>query len=133
MNRFGRNSANQLCTAHVILQKAAHIVVKIKDHSVIAGHRDCDEQDAAFKSGNSKVKWPNGKHNEMPSLAIDVQTYPRPSNEQELKEEQYYLLGLYVGVLNMLGRKARTGADWDRDGEVSDNGWDDLFHVEIDD
>jgi hypothetical protein len=31
----------------------------------------------------------------------------------------------------MLGYTFRTGADWDGDGEVSDNGWDDLFHVEV--
>ncbi len=134
MNRFGRESSANLCTAHVLLQKAAHIVLQIKDHSILKGHRAKTEQNAAFNADpqRSKVEWPNGKHNGLPSLAIDVQTYPRPSDEQELREEQYYLLGLYVGVLKMLGREARTGADWDQDGEISDNGWDDLFHVEID-
>jgi len=133
MNKFGRKSSDNLCTAHVILQEAAHIVLTIKDHSILKGHRGCDEQDAALKSGHSKVGWPHGKHNGLPSLAIDVQTYPRPKKEQKLREEQYYLLGLYVGVLRRLYYDARTGADWDQDGEISDNGWDDLFHVEIKD
>ena len=61
---------------------------------------------------------------------MDIQTYPRPHGEQELREEQFYLLGLYRCVAMALGGDLRTGADWDHDGEVSDNGWDDLFHVE---
>ena len=135
MNKFGRKSSDNLCTATTILQKAAHIVLAIKDHSVLKGHRGQDEQDEAYyaEPQRSKVSWPNGKHNGLPSLAIDVQTYPRPKKKQKLREEQYYLLGMYVGVLHMLGKKARTGADWDQDGEISDNGWDDLFHVEIKD
>jgi hypothetical protein len=41
------------------------------------------------------------------------------------------LLGLYVGIGAVLGIPLRTGADWDRDGEIADNGWDDFFHVEL--
>ncbi len=47
-----------------------------------------------------------------------------------LREDQLYLLGLYVGVAFALGTTLRTGADWDRDGEIADNGFDDFFHVE---
>ncbi len=131
MNRFGSQSKANLATADTRLYKVAHIVLKIKDHSILKGHRPQVEQDAAFASGNSKLEWPDGKHNTLPSLGIDVQTYPRPEKEQDLREEQFYLLGLYVGVGKMLGYTFRTGADWDSDGEVSDNGFDDLFHVEV--
>ena len=132
MNSFGRSSRAQLATCDARLQTIAHRVLRIKDHSIIKGHRPKIEQNAAFASGASKLQWPNGKHNKNPSLAIDIQTYPRPDGEQELREEQFYLLGLYRGVGSATGVTIRTGADWDRDGEVSDNGWDDLFHVEID-
>ena len=131
MNRFGTQSKAELAGADARLHKVAHIVLKIKDHSILKGHRPKLEQNTAFADGNSKVQWPNGKHNDRPSLAIDVQTFPRPEKEQDLREEQYYLLGLYVGVAKMLGFTFRTGADWDSDGEISDNGWDDLFHVEV--
>jgi hypothetical protein len=47
-----------------------------------------------------------------------------------LREEQLYLLGLYVGVASEMGVELRTGADWDRDGEIVDNGFDDFYHVE---
>lgn len=159
MNVFGRASRANLASAHHWLQKAAHIVLRIKDHSVIKGHRPEVEQNAAFESGTSQLKWPHGKHNGIPSTAIDVQTWPRPApltfdgnpekmsqaelrrevkrlrkllSEQPLREDQIYLLGIYRGVLEMLEVPARTGADWDRDGEIADNGFDDFFHVEID-
>ena len=131
MNKFSENSLQELSTALPILQKAAHIVLRIKDHSVIKGHRGRDEQNAAFYAGYSKAKWPNGRHNKIPSYAIDVRSWPWPEDEQEQREEQYYLLGLYRGVLAMLGWYARTGADFDNDGQVSDQTWDDLFHVEV--
>ena len=68
-----------------------------------------------------------------------MQTYPLQkmwekesrTYNQSLREEQLYLLGLYVGVASGMAIMLRTGADWDRDGEIADNGWDDFFHVEL--
>jgi len=108
------------------------IVLQIKDHSVIKGHRGEEEQHQAFVDGNSELDWPDGNHNAYPSKAQDVQAYPFPEKESEQREEQLYLLGLYKGVAYMRGIPLRTGADWDRDGEILDNGFDDFFHIEID-
>lgn len=132
MNIFGNESRRQLATSDARLQRLAHTVLIIKDHSVIKGHRGQIEQNKAFASGASKLKWPKGNHNAMPSLAIDVQTYPKPDDEQDLREEQLYLLGLYKGIASELGIPLRTGGDWDRDGEIADNGFDDFYHLEID-
>ena len=128
---FGFDSTAALDTADDRLQWIAHKVLLIKDHSLLKGHRPENEQNEAFEDGNSKLQWPKGKHNALPSKALDVQTYPRPPDEGDLRSEQFYLLGLYVGIGAELGIELRTGADWDDDGEVADNGWDDLFHVEI--
>ncbi len=128
---FGDDSIRHLATADERLQDIAAKVITIKDHSILKGHRPRAEQDDAFNSGNSKLRWPRGKHNAVPSLALDVQTYPRPPFEGDLRAEQFYLLGLYVGIGAEMGIELVTGADWDDDGEISDNGWDDLFHVEI--
>ena len=43
-----------------------------------------------------------------------------------------HLLGLYKAVGSENGIPVRIGMDWDRDGEIADNGFDDGFHVEID-
>lgn len=129
---FGRNSRMELGTCDERLQRLAQHVLMIKDHSIIKGHRGEAAQNAAYASGASKLRWPHGKHNGVPSKAMDVQTHPRPKDERALRDEQLYLLGLYKGVAAMMGLKVRTGGDWDRDGQISDNGWDDLFHVELD-
>ena len=42
------------------------------DFVVCCGHRTKEEQELAFKSGNSKVKFPNSKHNSLPSSAVDL-------------------------------------------------------------
>ena len=131
MNKFGEKSMQALETAEPVLLEIAFKVLLIKDHSILKGHRTESEQNAAWHAGRSQLLWPNGKHNALPSQAIDVQTYPRPALDSDLREEQYYLLGLYVGVAHAMRIELRTGADWDTDGEVSDNGWDDLFHVEL--
>ncbi len=136
MNLFGTASRANLSTANSTLQGIAAEVLLIKDHSIIKGHRNQIDQDYAHQKGNSKLKWPHGKHNGLPSNAIDVRTFPVPvgnhnqTAEQMLREDQLYLLGLYVGVAFALGTTLRTGADWDRDGEIADNGFDDFFHVE---
>ena len=133
MPSFGTASQAKLNTCDSDLQAVANKVILIKDHSIVTGHRGQAEQDAAYNANPqlSKLKWPNGKHNGIPSTALDAQTYPRPSKEEELREEQLYLLGLYVGIGSEMGIALRTGADWDRDGEIADNGWDDFYHVEL--
>lgn len=159
MNVYSRNSRANLVTARKELQMIGPIVLTVKDHSVIKGHRGKDEQNAAYIAGASQLKWPNGKHNGLPSDAIDVRTYPNPPSlsfdgdpdemtedelrdevkqlrrrfrEQPLREEQCYLLGIYKGVGTAKGVPIRTGCDWGRDGNVFDNSFDDFFHVERD-
>ena len=137
MNTFGAASRKQLVSADTRLHRIAYAVLATKDHSIIKAHRSERDQGIAFAAGHTKLEWPHGKHNELPSKALDVRTYPVPEADTEykaermLREEQLYLLGLYVGVAAQMGITLRTGADWDRDGEIADNGFDDFFHVEI--
>lgn len=135
MNQWGNRSERERAFSDDRLNEIGDIVLQIKDHSVLKGHRGQEEQHAAFTSDpqRSKLDWPDGKHNSLPSTAQDVRTYPWPAKTSDQREEQLYLLGLYRGVGHMLGHNIRTGADWDRDGEIADNGFDDFFHVEVED
>ena len=137
MNKWGANSLAQRATSDPRLNAIGDVVLQIKDHSVVKGHRGEHEQHQAFVNGNSKLDWPNGNHNGHPSKAQDVKAYPFPpldadGGDSAQREEQLYLLGLYRGVGTVMGIDLRTGADWDRDGEILDNGFDDFFHVEMD-
>lgn len=73
---WGRSSLAHLGTCHPLLVTLFQRVIKRADlpHdlSVICGHRGKADQDAAFAAGRSKVRWPRGKHNKLPSLAVDV-------------------------------------------------------------
>ncbi|HDZ83370.1 MAG TPA: hypothetical protein ENH56_19340 [Roseobacter sp.] len=139
MNKWGANSILQRLTSDPRLNAIGDVVLQIKDHSVVKGHRPEDEQNEAYNAvpQRSKLPWPKGKHNAYPSKAQDVQAYPFPppdtdGGDSAQREEQLYLLGLYKGIAEMMDIPLRTGSDWDRDGEILDNGFDDLFHVEID-
>jgi hypothetical protein len=84
-----------------------------------------------FKLKRSKVQWPDGKHNTMPSEAVDVQPYPYPEKESTLREDLSYIAGLFIAFGRAEGVVLRWGGDWDKDGETADNKFDDLFHIEI--
>ena len=129
--KWGANSLNTRETIDPRLNAVSDVVLQIRDHSIIQGHRGEHEQNAAFDAGNSKLRWPDGKHNKLPSLALDMQPYPLPQDHDTLREDLSYLAGLYVGVGRMMGLTLRWGGDFDMDGETADNHWDDLYHIEI--
>lgn len=82
---WGPTSTARLNTAHPLLITLFNRVIKRADlpHdlSVICGHRNKEAQDAAFAAGNSRVRWPRGKHNKTPAEAVDV--VPFINGEQE--------------------------------------------------
>jgi hypothetical protein len=39
--------------------------------------------------------------------------------------------GMVRGIAKALNLKVRWGGDWDSDGEIKDNSFDDLVHIEI--
>ena len=72
MPRFGKTSKRRLATCHEDLQEILNEVIKYFDCSVLCGHRGEADQNKAYESGHSKVKWPNGRHNKKPSIAVDI-------------------------------------------------------------
>ena len=42
---------------------------------IVCGHRNKEDQNKAFAEGKSKLKWPKGKHNKLPSQAVDAAPY----------------------------------------------------------
>ena len=119
---------NQL---HPHLQEMCdYLLQNISDVSLITGHRDEATQNSLYPA-YTKVKWPNGSHNKYPSLAVDLQPYPYPQNEQNLREQLTYIAGRVVQWGIHTGVDIRWGGDWNRNGDITDNGFDDLFHFEV--
>lgn len=76
MPTFSTTSEKKLKTTHAVLQKLMNQVIKEIDITILCGQRTKAEQDAAFASGNSKLKWPMSKHNSNPSMAVDIAPWP---------------------------------------------------------
>jgi peptidoglycan L-alanyl-D-glutamate endopeptidase CwlK len=128
---FGKTSAAKLATCHPDLQRLFNEVVKHVDCTIICGHRGQADQDAAVATGNSKVKWPHGKHNSLPSLAVDVMPYPvNWSDSKANLEHLNYFAGIVRGVAFMLNIPVRWGHDWNKDGKPDTSGLCDRPHWE---
>ena len=128
MPRFSKKSLSKLETCDKRIQDLFLRVVKKFDCTIIEGHRSKDRQNKLFKEGKSKLKYPKGKHNAIPSRAVDVAPYPIDWND---RERFTYFAGYVLGIAYEMGLKIRWGGDWDMDTQVKDNNFDDLPHFEI--
>lgn len=128
MPSFGTASMQHLNTCDLRLQRLFLEVVKTFDCSVTEGHRNEADQHADFLAGRSKLDWPHGNHNAIPSRAADVYPYPVDMNDTE---RFYYFAGYVKGVASKMGLKLRWGGDWNQDTQVRDNHFNDLVHFEL--
>mgnify|MGYP003131550976 FL=1 len=128
MPKFGSTSKRRLATCHEDLQEIFEEVVKIFDCSVLCGHRGEEAQNEAYEKGNSKVKFPNGRHNASPSNAVDVTPYPVDWKDLD---RMNYFAGIVKGIAHMKGIPIRWGGDWNDNTDLKDNNFDDLPHFEL--
>ena len=128
MPRFGKKSLKQLETCHANLRKVFVEVVKTVDCSVLEGHRGKDRQDALYKEGKTKVRYPHGRHNEFLSRAADVVPYPINWSD---RERFHLFAGFVLGTAKQMGISLRWGGDWNINWFVDDNKFDDFPHFEL--
>lgn len=134
MNKYGSKSLEKLKTCHIDLQILFNEVVKDFDNTILEGHRGEDAQNKAFQEGNSKLQWPHGKHNAIPSNAVDAIPYPIDWNDLP---RIYYFAGYVLGVAQRLlnegkiTHKIRYGGDWNGSHQIKDNIFNDLVHFEL--
>lgn len=91
------------------------------------------DQEAAFKAKRSTVHFGDSAHNWSPSLAADIYPLPVDFDHQAAYAKLY--VPLQIGILKPLAAKLnipiRQGIDWNRNGNLTDDKWDDLPHVEL--
>lgn len=140
MPKFSQSSAIRLSTCHPALRDLFETVVQEIDCTVLEGHRGKEAQDAAFNAvpQRSKLPWPKGKHNRLPSLAVDVAPYPVDFGETGTPEqrrraiERFYRFAHFVrGVALGKGIAIRYGGDWDGDWNFEEERFKDLVHFEL--
>ena len=128
MPKFGKKSKKELATCDQRLQDVFNEVIKYIDCSVTQGHRGEDEQNKYFNEGKSKVKYPDGRHNAIPSNAVDCTPYPVDFDDLE---RQALFAGFVLGTARAMGIKLRWGNDWNMDFNTKDTGFRDYPHFEL--
>lgn len=128
MPYFSNSSKEKLSTCRQELQNIFNEVIKYYDCVVICGHRGEEDQNRFYDKGSSKVKWPNGKHNTIPSMAVDVMPYPINWNDYK---RFYFFAGFVKGICTQMGYNIRWGGDWNSNNIFSDQKFNDLVHFEL--
>lgn len=153
MPTFSRTSRRKLNTCHRDIQTLCNNAINYIDFTVVTGHRTEEEQNALYPK-YTKLKWPHGKHNKFPSMAIDVAPYiPKYGtifgNKDEIEKmmqlnnvskqqaEDFVLkiysrlIGVFEGIAYTKGIDIRLGLDWDGDFDMLDQHFHDLGHMEL--
>lgn len=128
MPTFSKQSEQRLSTCDERLQRVLREAIKHVDFTVMCGHRTQDEQDEAFRLGRSKARWPQSKHNGLPSLAVDIAPYPVDWQDTARFAR---LAGYIERIAHEQGVRIRWGGDWDQDGWTSDEQFIDMPHIEV--
>ena len=80
-------------------------------------------------SGKSQVDWPDSKHNDYPSEAVDIAPYANGILWDD-NEGFTLLAGIIKGIALMKGYDIRIGVDWDGDLVVKEHSFVDRPHIE---
>ncbi len=130
MYKFSKRSLQKLNTCTNSLQDLFNEVIKDFDCTIVEGHRSKEKQNEYFDKGKSRLRYPNGKHNRYPSLAVDVAPYLNGSVSWDMRHCLYFA-GVVMGTARMMGIKIRWGGDWNRNNEpITDQSFQDLVHFE---
>lgn len=132
MPKFSDSSGFHLRTCDGQLQTLFKAVVETYDCTVIEGVRPREIQNEYFRTGRSRVEWPNSKHNCVDeafcSRAADVAPCPIDWNDTK---RFYHFAGFVLGVATELDILLRWGGDWDSDYDLNDQRFMDLVHFEL--
>lgn len=122
-------SKQRLALAHPKLQEIMNLVAKDVDFLILDSMRGEAEQELAFKRKFTKVHFGNSAHNWAPALALDIA--PLPLDWKNLKAFTNLQINHVLPAARKLGIEIRQGVDWNRNGNLTDDSWDDLPHVEL--
>lgn len=133
--RLGTLSEHHLssCTPPIqqLIREAIRRAPRWLDFAVMCGHRNQLDQSAAVAKGASKKRWPDSKHNCLPSRAVDVRP-ASPFTTKDWNDRLRFarLIGFIECVAIDLGIPIRVGMDFSGDGRSLDETFIDMPHIE---
>ena len=138
---YGADSLENIATCHQSLRQVAHVAMGVAetlglDLTCSEGQRGKEKQEEYFEAGTSEVHFPDSLHNKEPSEAIHIQMHPvlwpqkEDSERQKIKKTGrfYMVASIMLMAAAQIGVDLGWGGDWDRDGDIMDNDFDDLSH-----
>jgi peptidoglycan L-alanyl-D-glutamate endopeptidase CwlK len=106
-------------------------VVEVRDISIICGIRNRVDQNQMFDEGKSKLRWPDGKHNVEDATelsdAVDIVPWPEQYSDSMT---MIHVAGIVMGIAAEMNMQIRWGGDWNRNADLNDQEFKDLWHFE---
>lgn len=137
MPSFGTASRKRRETLHPTLKILMDEAIKVMDFTIVCGFRDEEAQNKAFEDGASTKQWSNSKHNQVPSIAVDIAPWdPYMRNGKGGIDWQninrfILLAGIVKGIAHTLEIPIRWGGDFDSDTFIKDQSFIDMPHIEL--
>lgn len=130
---FSRRSKKNLVTCDQRLQRILREAIKHVDFSVLAGHRNQEDQNEAFRTGHSTKRWPYSEHNSRPSLAVDIAPWLGPEVRIDWEDLAAFarLAGYLERIADEQGVRLRWGGDWNQNYRTKDERFVDAGHFEL--
>ena len=125
---FSETSKVRLSSCHPDLQRLFCEVVVKYDCTILCGFRNEADQNQAFEDGTSTLQWPHGKHNKLPSLAVDA--IPFPIDWADHRRVTHFA-GYVQATADRLGIKIRWGGNFNSNNRMNDDKFLDSVHFEL--
>ena len=127
MPYLGKRSNQVLDECHPIFRPICEDLIQHIDFALIEGYRGREAQELAYSKGLSNLHFGKSKHNVKPSNAIHAAPYPI---DWDNRERFMFLAGQVIATGRNFGAIIRWGGDWNQDGDLRNNNFDDLCHFE---
>lgn len=108
--KWGKTSLERLGSCDTRLQQLCNELLEQCgfDLTITCGYRGKEEQDEAYRTGKSKAKFGQSKHNTYPSKAVDICPYPV---DWDTKDYRWWkMIATAQEIARKNGFKIRSGA-----------------------
>jgi peptidoglycan L-alanyl-D-glutamate endopeptidase CwlK len=129
MPRFSQRSLRSFENLHPKLKLLLNEAIKEYDFMILDSTRGRAEQELAFKLGNSKAHFGDSAHNYLPAIAVDI--VPYPLDWEDLKRFKFLQFEVIKPLARRLEIPIRQGLDWNMNGKVTDEKFQDYPHIEL--
>lgn len=126
---FSANSFRNLSRARIELRSLCLAAIKVCDFKVLDSIRGPAAQERAVRLGNSTVHFGESPHNYDPAIALDL--FPAPYDWDNKKAFIHLQLEIIKPLAKKMGIPIRQGLDWNMNGDITDEHFVDMPHVEL--